>query len=84
MARILKQQISNKLKKEGGERMSETTYGKDGSKHVSDDKGNYVETWHYNNQGDATGVTDTDKDSGNSHTHNVGWGLLGPFKGSRR
>jgi len=64
--------------------MSKTTHGKNGSKHVSHDRGNYVETWHYNKHGRATSVTDTQKSNGNSHSHNVGRGLLGPFKGSRR
>jgi hypothetical protein len=64
--------------------MAKTTHGKCGSKHVTHDKGSYAETWHYNKYGRATGVTDTDKHSGKSHSHNVGRGLFGPFKGSRR
>lgn len=64
--------------------MSKTTYGKGGSKHVSTDKGSYVETWHYNKHGRATGVSDTEKKSGKTHSHNVGRGIFGTFKGSRK
>jgi hypothetical protein len=70
-------------KKGGEEKMSKTTYGKGGTKHVTSDKGSKTETWHYKG-GKALGITHTDKKSGRSHSHNVGHGIFGPFVGSRK
>lgn len=55
----------------GGHR--DITHYKDGS---STDK-------TYDRNGKLTDITDHDRD-GSSHSHNVGHGILGPFKGSRK
>lgn len=54
----------------GGERVT-TTYDDGSSTDKTFVKGNLVD------------ITDHDRD-GSSHSHNVGHGILGPFKGSRK
>lgn len=55
-----------------------------GGKDVTTNKsGSGSETWHYDKHGRATHVTDKES-NGSSHNHNVGRGILGPFKGSRK
>jgi hypothetical protein len=72
-----------RIQKGGEKKMSKTTYGKCGTKHVTSDKGSKTETWHYKG-GKALGITHADKKSGKSHSHSVGHGILGPFVGSRK
>ena len=55
----------------GGKRV--TTHYKDGS---SEDR-------TYNRYGKLVDITDHESD-GRSHSHNVGRGIFGPFKGSRK
>lgn len=56
----------------GGSRRTTTSY-KDGS---SEDR-------TYNKYGRLVDITDHESD-GSSHSHNVGHGIFGPFKGSRK